>query len=215
MWVTLSIDAQRFFPRSRRGAGREQRWRQKSMARIEYGIDENIPPDVLSALDGKDLLNVFRMMLHSPRMMGSAAILGVVGLLESTLAPVSRELLILSCGLRFQADYEWDQHVSISDMAGVTGAQREALLAGDIAADCFSAADQALLRFIGVVATSPVVSDAEFADIRAHFTDRQVVEAVMLIGFYFLLGRVATVFEVESDPRPGDEVLNAGVRATA
>ncbi|MEU1203827.1 carboxymuconolactone decarboxylase family protein [Nocardia sp. NPDC005825] len=185
------------------------------MARIEYGLDENIPDDVRAALDGKDLLNVFRMMLHSPKMMGSAAVLGVVGLLESTLTPVDRELLILATGLRFQASYEWDQHVPISELAGVTDEQRAALLRGDLDADCFSPAQQELLRFTVVVAASPIISDYQFDAVRAYFTERQVVEAVMLTGFYFLLGRVATVFEVDSDPRPGDEVLRAGARATA
>lgn len=185
------------------------------MARIGYGDYSMVPPEVREALGGQDLLNVFRMMLHSPQVMGAAATLGAWGLACTELQAPSRELLILACGVRFQADYEWDQHEPISRSVGVTDEQRAAVRRGDLDAECFTAQDRALLRFTGAVAVSPAVSDVEFAAVRAHFNDRQLVEAVMLTGYYFMLGRVATIFEVDSDPRGDDAVLAMATKASA
>jgi hypothetical protein len=46
-------------------------------------------------------------------------------------------------------------------------------------------------------------------------SDRQIVELVRLVGYYWMVGRMATVFQVELDVAQGTEVYDVGVQLAA
>jgi hypothetical protein len=46
-------------------------------------------------------------------------------------------------------------------------------------------------------------------------SDRQMVELVGLVGYYWMVGRMATVFQVELDVAQGTEVYDVGVQLAA
>ena len=56
----------------------------------------------------------------------------------------------------------------------------------------------------------PAVPDAAFTAVQQHYTDRQIVEAIALAGYYFLIARLTPVLDVPLDPRADDAVLRAG-----
>lgn len=45
----------------------------------------------------------------------------------------------------------------------------------------------------------PRVPDDVFAAVREHLTDREIVEALQVTGFYWSFGRVCTVLDVETE----------------
>ncbi|MDG5805079.1 hypothetical protein P9869_20880 [Streptomyces ossamyceticus] len=57
------------------------------------------------------------------------------------------------------------------------------------------------------------MSDEVFEAARGHYTDQQLVETVIMVGFYFLIARVTTIFQLEIDPPSDSSVLNTIVDA--
>ena len=73
----------------------------------------------------------------------------------------------------------------------------------------------AALQMAAAVQAGPDVPDAVFNFAREHFSDRQLVELVGLVGYYWMLGRIATVFQVDLDVAQGTEVYDAGLQLAA
>ncbi|GHF32752.1 hypothetical protein GCM10010218_12270 [Streptomyces mashuensis] len=174
------------------------------MVRMPYKDAGDLPESMKSLSQGR-IINVYRTLLHSTHTVEQVARLGAVLFAPgAALDPVDRELLILTFGLHYEAEYEWAQHVPISAAVGITDEQRVALRNGDTDADVFTPAQRALLRFAGTVADGPTVPDDLYAAVRAHYSEEQVVETLVLAGFYFLLGRVCTVLDVDIDASDAD-----------
>lgn len=168
------------------------------------------PPALRRAAEGGDLINVLRMLVHTPDIGLQVARLGSAMFASSALTDADRELATLACGACFQAPYEASQHEPISRAVGVSDEQRAAVAGRHWEASCLTEAQQALLTFVGAVADAPAVPDAAFSAVQQHYDDRQVVEVIVLTGYYFLIGRLTTVLNVPLDPRAGDAVLRGG-----
>jgi alkylhydroperoxidase family enzyme len=186
-------------------------------ARIPFPDDTAIaaaladaPPPLQKAAERGALINVFRMLMHSPDLGVAVTELGSAIFASAALTDIDRELAILACGACFRAPYEASQHDPISRSVGVSDRQRAAIAGKCWNDNCFTTAQQALLAFVAEVATTPAVSDAIFNAMRLHYSDRQLVETITLTGNYFLIGRLTTVLNVPSDPPADDVVLRAG-----
>ena len=181
------------------------------MARIPYPDTKNLPPDLRELLN-QAKLNIFLMWAHSVNTVGIIAQLGAAQFAKLELPRSVRELVTLFGARANSADYEWVQHVAPSKAAGVTDAQRAALERGEIDSARFNPQELAALQLAAAVQAGPNVPDAVFKLAREHFSDRQLVELVGLVGYYWMLGRVATVFQVDLDVAQGTEVYDAGVQ---
>ena len=176
---------------------------------------ESLPAEWQDAARTGALVNVFRMMLRSPQIATLVVKLGAAQFGSGSLPPADRELSILTAGACFDSAYEVSQHEQISQSVGVTSSQRAAVAVGQWDSPDFSESQQALLAFVAAVAASATVPDAVFESVQRHYSDQQIVETVILTGFYFLIARVSTVFELPQDPQEGDSVLRAGVSLNA
>ncbi len=176
------------------------------MSRIPCLDTEALPESLRSLAQGR-VINVYRTLGHAPRSVTQIAQLGAALFADASLDAVDRELLILTYGTVYEAEYEWAQHVPISRAVGVTDAQRAAVRAERYDADVFTPAQRALLGFAAAAAAAPFVDEALHTAVAAHYTEEQIVETLVLAGFYFLLGRVCTVLDVEVDAAQGDELV--------
>lgn len=69
--------------------------------------------------------------------------------------------------------------------------------------DLFSEAERAALRFAQAAAAVPnMATDADFADLRKHFTDYQVVEIVSVISMFGFLNRWNDTLATELEEKP-------------
>ncbi|ALO99012.1 hypothetical protein SHL15_8042 [Streptomyces hygroscopicus subsp. limoneus] len=176
------------------------------MSRVPCLGTEALPESLRSLAQGR-MINLYRVLAHAPQSVEQIARLNAALFTEGGLTAVDRELLILTYATGFQSEYEWAQHVPISRAVGVTDEQRAALHRGDHGAEALSPAQRALVAFAAAVAAGPTVDDACYAELRKHYDDEQVVEALVLAGFYFLVARMCTVLDLEIDAPEGDEVL--------
>lgn len=178
-------------------------------------IIEELPAEIQEPARAGALVNVFRMMLRSPQIATLVVKLGAAQFGSGSLPPTDRELAILTTASCFGAAYELSQHEQISASVGVTAAQRAAVAVQDWDCPELSPSQQALVSFLAAVADDRTVPDAVFDEVQHHYTEQQIVEAVVLLGYYFMIARVTTVFGIPQDPQDGDAVLRAGVSLNA
>ncbi|MFI9508245.1 carboxymuconolactone decarboxylase family protein [Nocardia sp. NPDC052566] len=182
------------------------------MARLPYPDDSGLPKDLIALRQALPRLNVFDMWSYSAGTIRPVLELGAAQYAALCVPRPRRELVTLAAALAVDCEYEWFQHLAPARAAGVTEDQLDALRRGDFTADCFSEEDQAALTFAAAVLAAPTVSDDIFTSTAAVLEPRQLIELVGLVGYYWMLGRVATVFEVENDVAQGTEIYDAGVK---
>lgn len=177
------------------------------MARLPYPDSKELPPAVRQTLEQLPVqLNVFRMMAHAHSCFIPWLRLGTTILSDLQLPANLREMIILVVANRLQCDYEWVQHVPLAEAAGVTEDQTIAIASNVLYASVFSEREQALLQATAEWLVSPRCRETTWRELRAHFSPREIVEAMLVVGFYSALARILETTEVEID-RPFAERL--------
>ncbi|MEV1238580.1 carboxymuconolactone decarboxylase family protein [Nonomuraea sp. NPDC050022] len=167
---------------------------------------------VLAALPVK--LNIFRMLAHAESCVLPQVRLGTAILSSLDLGHRRRELLILLVARIEGGTYEWRQHVPIALGVGVPQAQIDAIEQGNLADNAFDDevfdnAERALLAFGKQVIEDVRVEDSVFTEVRRHFSEREIVEAILAIGFYMTMARLTEVTQTDLDPASGMTVFDS------
>ncbi len=172
------------------------------MARIPYpDVDHpEVAPVVarIKAERGGRLLNLYRMLLHSPPIASGWLALFTGIRQQSTLSSRLRELAILRIAVLNGAEYEFKAHVPFALREGVTQAQVDALKAGR-APGGLGEADEAALAYAEAMTRTVRVPDAVFAAVRKHLGDREVLELTVTIAGYNLVSRVLEALEIDHE----------------
>lgn len=177
------------------------------MARIPYQPQDLGEPqtivDAIRRRRGGKLLNLDRMLLHSPTYaMGWNSFLGVVRS-ELSLSPKLRELAMCGVAVLNKAEYEFLHHAPLFLQVGGTQAQLEALRDLERAtqnARLFDPQEQATIRVTLEMTRHVQVSDETFAMLRAALPDdRQVVELVGVIAAYNMVSRFLVALGIDPE----------------
>jgi len=179
-----------------------------SRSGIPYRPDDATagPAEVVGAIRarraGGKLLNLDRMLLHSPAF--AQGWNGMFGAIRNklTVSPRLRELAIMSIGAINKAEYEWGQHEPEFLKAGGTRAQLAALrdpVAALTDSKNFDEPERATLALTHEMTTLVTVSQTTMRRVRAVLPDDQVVELIGAIAGYNMVSRfvVATGVEME------------------
>ncbi|MGY4258718.1 alkylhydroperoxidase family enzyme [Bradyrhizobium sp. USDA 4516] len=181
------------------------------MARLPLIDPETTGGEIRASFDRMPVkLNIFRMMAHAEANMIPAMRLANSILHKQKLSAVNRELLILQAAQLEGGAYEWRQHVPIALGVGVTQAQIDAVERGEYDDAAINAAERALLRFGREVVEKVRVGDTAFAAVREHFSDQEIVEAIVALGFYMMMARLTEATETDLDPAAGMAVFEGG-----
>lgn len=185
------------------------------MARINFPDLTQLSDSTLELIAGRPIINVLRMFAHSEPLLPVVAQQGATQFGLLSLTPRHRELIILAAAAALEAPYIWDQHVSISEHCGINDEQRKAIRTEAQWANAnapFAEPDKAVLKFAFAALEGSTVADTDFAMLSRHLSERQIVEAVTVLGYYFTIARMTTILEIEIDA-PGDQtVLDAGLK---
>ena len=183
------------------------------MARLPYP-DRDMFPQQLQDFLAKvpEHLN-FDMMSYSQSTIEAFILQGQAQYTGLQLPHRTRELVILTTAAAAEAEYEFVQHVPISEAMGVDPQIREAIHRLDLDAPVLSAQDRAVTKFVEAVVRSPLVDDETFGAVREILSNREIVEALQVIGYYWSFGRVATVLQVEVERAHGTAVVEASEKA--
>jgi 4-carboxymuconolactone decarboxylase len=167
------------------------------------GLPENTPAT-----------NAFRMLAHTPAVSTSVLRVILALLTESDLDPGLRELVILRVAQRYGGRYAWVQHVDIAATVGVNNAQIEALEQGQTPASLFSDRERTAFAFADEVLDTCRAEDDTFAAVRDMFSTGEVLELLLLIGYFRMICAVMTTLHVPLEPAFGTKILDM-IRETA
>jgi len=183
-----------------------------SRSGIPYLSDDQVgPPDLVTAIksrrSGGKLLNLDRMLLHSPNF--AKGWNGMFAAIRNQLAVPGklRELAIMEIGVLNKADYEWAQHEGEFLKAGGTREQLKALRSGAATGSAdpklFDDAERMTLQLTREMTQQINVSPATMKQARSLLPDAQVVELIGTIAGYNMVSRfaVATGLDIE-EPSP-------------
>ena len=180
------------------------------MQRIPLVEIEHAPQEVQEAFRALPVpLNIFRMMAHAPTSFRPLMRLGQSILSAQQLEPKLREYAILQAVHSYGGRYEWIQHVPIAEACGATGDQIKALESGNLSASCFDEKEKAFVTFVEESAKNVRCSDAAFAAVKKHFSDREIVETILTIGYYQMLARLTECTDTELDEPVGTRVVDS------
>jgi len=168
------------------------------MARIPY--PDLTRPDVVPVADriraerGK-VLNLYRMLLHSPPVAdGWRAFLTAIRQ-QCTLPGRVRELAILRVAVLNAAEYEFRAHVPFAIKEGLTEAQIEGLRAGR--AEGLEDRDRAALAYTEAMTRAVQVPDDVFGAVRRQFADRELMELTATVAAYNLVSRFLVALQID------------------
>ena len=140
--------------------------------------------------------NVFTTLARHPRLLKRFNVLGGFFLTRGSLPARDREIVILRSAWRSGSEYEFGQHVLIGRQAGLTD-EEIAALATERAT--WPAHDAALVAVADEVDRDAVVSGATWEALRTSYDEQQLIEVILLAGFYRMLAGLLNTVGVERD----------------
>ena len=171
------------------------------MARVSIPSKDQVSDklkDVFQSMEqrGVQVLNIFKVMAHCPRVGREFLRLGNAILFNGSLPPKLRELAILRVGDLAEATYEWTQHVPLGLTARLTEEQIKTMYRWKDS-PLFSDRERAVLQYTDEVAQNIRVSEGTFKAVMDFLTEEQVVELTTTIGYYGMVPRILEALEIE------------------
>jgi 4-carboxymuconolactone decarboxylase len=141
-------------------------------------------------------LNVFTTLARHPRLLKRFNVLGGFFLTRGSLPARDREIVILRSAWRSGSEYEFGQHVLIGRQAGLTDDEIRALAteSGE-----WPAHEAALVAVADEVDRDAAVSDATWEALQTAYDEAQMIEVILLAGFYRMLAALLNTVGVERD----------------
>ena len=145
------------------------------------------PPEIQAQFDrimrGAPPLVLFRVMAGHTRAWDKFRAGGLLD--PGPLSLRAREIVIdRTCALN-DCEYEWGVHVAIFAGPAALGEEEvRATVQGDATSSCWSPAEQALIAAVDALHFRATFTDEEFAALATHYDEEQILEVMLLCGFY-------------------------------
>jgi 4-carboxymuconolactone decarboxylase len=136
------------------------------------------------------------LMLHHPSIAERSSRLGEQLRFSGVLSGADRELAILTAGREVEAPYEWAAHEPIGLKEGVRPEAIE-VLRHQRATDGLESREALIIDVVRSLFREHRISDELYARAEATFGRQELVEIVVLAGYYGLIGFVLNAFEAE------------------
>ncbi len=139
-------------------------------------------------------LKLFRVFAQHPPMARAMQVLGgfVLGGKERALRSRDREIVIARTCARCGCEYEWGVHaVAFGPRVGLEPAQLAASVRGDAGDPAWGERDRLLVRLVDELHDRAAVSDALWEKLRAHWTVPQLLELLLVAGWYHAISYLA------------------------
>jgi alkylhydroperoxidase family enzyme len=175
------------------------------MARVSL-IDERSAIDQsdliakIKGARGGRLINIYRLMLHSPALAEAWFDLNQAVRYGTEIDGQSRELAVIRVAILNDVEYVQRAHGPAYALnEGLTPQQVDAA-ADWPSSKLFSDQQRALLAYTDAMTRDIDVPDGVFAGLRKYFSERQTVELTMLIGAYNMLTRFLKALKIDPEP---------------
>jgi AhpD family alkylhydroperoxidase len=176
------------------------------MARIPYATPETMSTEIRAVLAGRRQINIFRMLANSENVGPGVLALGRKMSIESSLPPAEREVVILRVAQLSNCPFMKHEHTAVSRRHKLSDSWIDAVAQypADSSLAVLSDFEQLLVRFVDDVVINSNASDEHFDAMAEHYDNSVLVELVLLIGFYMMIGRAMNTFDIELQDGPVD-----------
>ncbi|HVT19970.1 MAG TPA: carboxymuconolactone decarboxylase family protein [Mycobacteriales bacterium] len=130
-------------------------------------------------------LNIFRTLDHNHELFKAFLALGSHLLGGDLLPQREREIVILRTGWRCGSEYEFGQHTVMGRAAGVTDDEIARL--ADAGTGEWDDGDGALVAMVDEICADNAVHDDTWSALAARWNDAQLLELLVLTGYYRLV----------------------------
>lgn len=155
-------------------------------------LAEMMPP-------GVPPLRLFRTIAHNPRVLAKIRASNLLD--RGSLERRHREIVILRTTARCGCEYEWGVHVSFfAQRVGLGAAEVAATVHGGPDHPKWSEAERTLIRLADELHDDARISEALWAELGKHWNEAQLVELVVLAGFYHTISFVVNGLGVDLEP---------------
>ncbi len=136
-------------------------------------------------------LKLFRTLMRNPQLSERMRPLGAALLAHGSIAPQEREIVIDRVCARCNCEYEWGVHVAA--FGPTLGIPQEHLLATATApaeAPEWSEREALLIQLVDELHESATVSDSLWEKLCVHWSETQLIELLVLVGWYHIISFV-------------------------
>ncbi|WP_410579747.1 carboxymuconolactone decarboxylase family protein [Amycolatopsis sp. lyj-108] len=165
-------------------------------ADVEQALRKWMPPGVT-----QDPLALFRLLQHHPELASRMRVLGAGLLGHGELPALDREIVIARVTARCGCRYEWGVHAAVyAPTVGLTPDQLEATVSGDARHPAWSGRHRALIGAVDELHDTATVSDEAWAALADCYPAPQLLELLVLAGWYRTIAYVANGVRLEEEP---------------
>ncbi|KAE8381363.1 AhpD-like protein [Aspergillus bertholletiae] len=150
--------------------------------------------------------NVLKLLAHAEGFFPSiSSLLGTVFRSTRELPTLEWQLVVLRTAALIGAHYVFEINTPVALVNGMPNAKRLLIAFGKVDdTEYFSERDRILLRFVEELVRNNTASDGTLEALKAHFSIREIMEVIVIVGLYTIFGRVANVSRIDEDPEiPG------------
>jgi alkylhydroperoxidase family enzyme len=158
------------------------------------------PPEIDAALkrimpEGAPPLVLFTTLARNARVFARFMAGGLLDKGSITLR--EREIVIDRTTARLGSEYEWGVHVAFfADAAQLSRAQIRATAIGRSDDPAWTPREQLIMTMVDALVDAHTIGEALWAALKKEFSDEQLIEFVVLTGFYHTVSFVTNAFQV-------------------
>jgi alkylhydroperoxidase family enzyme len=181
------------------------------MARIPTTNRLSLPPELRAWYENTVSLdlNIFKVLMTAPGTMRPMLELGAHLMFDIQLPMRLRELAILATAHAAGTPYPWTHHSEIALDLGFTKEQLTEIAMGSDDLSTFAQDERLTIELARIVVYGREIASHDLETIRSTLSDRNVVELLLVVGFYWTLSRVSTILHVEAEPPQGAALIEA------
>ncbi|WP_339674081.1 carboxymuconolactone decarboxylase family protein [Dasania marina] len=165
--------------------------------------DESIT-DIKQDMNGHPI-NVHSLMAHHPELLKSWWSFRNYSVKGGELGKRKGELVILRVAVHMKAWYEWGSHVERSLACGLTRQEIERVKQGGKAPG-WEISEALLLNAIDELITNHGLSSKSHAQLRDHFSIKQIMDIIAIHGMYVILGCMINTWGLELDTHVAEKL---------
>ena len=155
---------------------------------IESALNRIMPP-------GVPPLVLFTTLARNPRVFQRFMAGGLLD--KGSISLREREIVIDRTTARCGSEYEWGVHIAFfAEATGLTPAQVRATVRGDAHDPAWSPSEALLIRLVDSLHDWAEVPDALWVELRAAFSEEQLIELIVLTGFYHMVSFVTNALRL-------------------
>jgi 4-carboxymuconolactone decarboxylase len=144
---------------------------------------------------GMEPIVLFRTLARNPRILGKIRSSNLLD--RGSIDRHDREIVILRTCARCGSEYEWGVHAAVfAARFGIDEAALRATVHGGSDDPAFSERDRLLVRMVDELHEASTLSDGLWSELRATYSEEQLVELVVLTGFYHSISFVTNAFAI-------------------